>query len=148
MTSNSAKALFLNDTYQLAEDLTVVRGNHQFGVGANLELLQGQPHSTGRTNGNWIFNGSATAWARGLLVGRVTSVEHGGPNRVIVNNWHMGLYAQDSWRASSRVTVNVGRAVGAVLRPERREQRDRDLQDGELPAGDQEHRCSSTRRRA
>ena len=30
------------------------------------------------------------------------------------------------------------RAVGAVLRPERREQRDRDLQDGEFPAGDQE----------
>src|SRR5688572_9913600 len=107
--SNSAKALFLNDTYQLAEDLTVVRGNHQFGVGANLNYFKGNLTSTGRTNGNWIFNGSATGLGLAdLLVGRVTSVEHGGPNRVIVNNWHMGLYAQDSWRASSRVTVNVG----------------------------------------
>ena len=107
--SNSAKALFLNDTYQLAEDLTVVRGNHQFGVGTNLQYFKGNLTSTSRSNGNWIFNGSATGLALAdLLVGRVTSVEHGGPNRVIVNNWHMGLYAQDSWRASSRVTVNVG----------------------------------------
>ena len=116
-----------------------MRGNHQFGVGANLQYFKGDYTSTSRTNGNWIFNGSATGLGLAdLLVGRVTSVEHGGPNRVLVNNWHMGLYAQDSWRASSRVTLNVRRAVGAVLRPERREQRDRDLQDGEFPAGDQE----------
>ena len=107
--SNTAKALFLNDTYQLAEDLTVVRGNHQFGFGANLNYFKGDLTSTSRANGNWIFNGSATGLGLAdLLVGRVTSVEHGGPNRVLVNNWHMGLYAQDSWRASSRVTVNVG----------------------------------------
>ncbi len=107
--TNSAQALFLNDTYQLAEDLTLVRGNHQFAVGANLQYFKGNLTSTSRANGNWIFNGSATGLGLAdLLVGRVTSVEHGGPNRVIVNNWHMGLYAQDSWRASSRVTVNVG----------------------------------------
>ena len=107
--TNTAKALFLNDTYQLAEDLTVVRGNHQFGFGANLNYFEGDLTSTSRANGNWIFNGSATGLGLAdLLVGRVTSVEHGGPNKVLVNNWHMGLYAQDSWRASSRVTVNVG----------------------------------------
>ena len=107
--TNAAKALFLNDTYQLAEDLTVVRGNHQFGVGANLNYFKGNLTSTSRANGNWIFNGSATGLGLAdLLVGRITSVEHGGPNRVVVNNWHLGLYAQDSWRASSRVTVNVG----------------------------------------
>ena len=107
--SNTAKALFLNDTYQLAEDLTIVRGNHQFGFGANLNYFKGNLTSTSRSNGNWIFNGSATGLPLAdLLVGRVTSVEHGGPNRVIVNNWHMGLYAQDSWRTTNRVTVNAG----------------------------------------
>ncbi len=107
--TNTAKALFLNDTYQLAEDLTIVRGNHQFGFGANLQYFKGNYTSTSRANGNWIFNGSATGLGLAdLLVGRVTSVEHGGPNRVIVNNWHMGLYAQDSWRVSSRVTANIG----------------------------------------
>jgi hypothetical protein len=42
------------------------------------------------------------------LLGRVTSLEHGGPNILKVNNWYMGLYAQDSWRASSRLTFNGG----------------------------------------
>ena len=107
--TNSAKALFFNDTYQVAEDLTVVRGDHQFAVGGNLQYWKGNYTSTSRANGNWIVNGSATGLGLAdLLVGRVTSVEHGGPNRVLVNNWHMGLYGQDSWRVSSRVTLNLG----------------------------------------
>jgi hypothetical protein len=109
LPSNQAKALFLNDTYQVAEDLTLVRGNHQFAVGGNLQYFHGDYTSTSRANGNWIINGSATGLGLAdLLVGRVTSVEHGGPNQVLVNNWHMGLYAQDSWRASSRLTLNAG----------------------------------------
>src|SRR5258705_11529608 len=39
--ANQARASFDNDTYQLAEDLTVVRGNHQFGVGANTQFWRG-----------------------------------------------------------------------------------------------------------
>ena len=107
--TNTAKALFLNETYQLAEDLTVVRGDHQFGVGANVQYFRGNYTSTSRANGNWIINGSATgASLADLLVGRVTSVEHGGPNRVLVNNWHAGFYAQDSWRTTPRLTLNLG----------------------------------------
>jgi hypothetical protein len=107
--TNNAKALFLNDTYQIAEDLTLVRGDHQFAVGGNLQYFTGDYTSTSRANGNWIINGSATGLGLAdLLVGRVTSVEHGGPNKVLVNNWHTGLYAQDSWRTSSRLTLNMG----------------------------------------
>ena len=107
--TNSAKALFLNETYQLGEDLTVVRGNHQFGAGANVQYFRGNYTSTSRANGNWIINGSNTgASLADLLIGRITSVEHGGPNRVIVNNWHAGFYAQDSWRTTPRLTLNMG----------------------------------------
>ena len=107
--ADQGKQLFLNDTYQIGDDLTLVRGNHQFAVGGNLQYFEADYTSTSRTNGNWIFDGRATGLGLAdLLVGRVTSVEHGGPNRVLVNNWHLGLYAQDSWRASSRLTLNGG----------------------------------------
>ena len=107
--ADQGKQLFFNDTYQIGDDLTLVRGNHQFAVGGNLQYLKADYTSTSRTNGNWIFDGRATGLGLAdLLVGRVTSVEHGGPNRVLVNNWHLGLYAQDSWRASSRLTLNGG----------------------------------------
>src|SRR4030095_2048444 len=105
--TNSAKALFLNNIYQLGDDFTLVKGNHQFGFGANLQYFRANYTSTSRANGNWIINGSATGLGLAdLLVGRVTSVEHGGPNRVLVNNWAPGFYGQDSWRASSRLTLN------------------------------------------
>ncbi len=75
----NTKALFFNDTYQIADDLTIVRGNHQFGIGGNLQYWKGDYTSTSRANGNWIFNGSATGLGLAdLLVGRVTTVEHGG----------------------------------------------------------------------
>ena len=107
--ADQARAYFDNDTYQLGEDLTVVRGEHQFGFGVNTQYWRGNYTSTGRTNGSWIINGSATGLGLAdFLVGRVTSLEHGGKNRVLVNNWYLGMYAQDAWRASPRLTINYG----------------------------------------
>ena len=107
--ANQARAFFDNDTYQVAEDLTMVRGNHQFAAGVNTQFWRGHYTSTSRANGSWIINGSVTGLALAdLLVGRVTSLEHGGKNLLLINNWYMGAYGQDSWRVSSRVTVNYG----------------------------------------
>ena len=106
---NQARAFFDNDTYQLGEDLTVVRGSHQFGVGVNTQFWRGHYTSTSRANGSWIVNGSATGLGLAdLLVGRITTLEHGGKNLLLINNWYLGMYGQDSWRLSSRVTVNYG----------------------------------------
>ena len=105
----NTKALFFNDTYQVAEDLTLVRGSHQFGIGGNVQYWKGDYTSSSRANGNWIFNGSATGLGMAdLLVGRVTSVEHGGLGKLPVNSTYLGLYAQDAWRATNRITVNAG----------------------------------------
>ena len=107
--ANQARASFDNDTYQLGEDLTVVRGDHQFGFGVNTQFWRGHYTSTSRANGSWIINGSVTGLALAdLLVGRVTTLEHGGKNLLLINNWYLGAYAQDSWRLSNRVTVNYG----------------------------------------
>ena len=87
----------------------MVRGNHQFGIGGNVQYWQGDYTSTSRANGNWIFDGRATGLGLAdLMVGRVTSVEHGGLGKLPVNSWYVGGYAQDSWRVSSRVTINGG----------------------------------------
>jgi len=108
-SGTNTKALFLNDTYQGADDLTIVKGNHQFGFGGNIQYWTGDYTSTSRANGNWIFDGSATGLGLAdLLVGRVTTVEHGGLGKLPVDNWYLGLYGQDSWRLSSRVTINYG----------------------------------------
>ena len=106
---NQARALFDNATYQVADDLTIVRGDHQFAFGGHVQYWKGDYTSTSRANGNWIFDGRVTGHGLGdLLLGRVTSLEHGAKNLLNIDNYYLGLYAQDSWRLSPRVTLNAG----------------------------------------
>jgi hypothetical protein len=108
-TGTATKREEINTAYGFADDLTVLKGSHQFGFGGNVQYWEGDYNSSSRTGGNWIIDGRATGLGLAdFLVGRVTSLEHGGPNILNVDNWYMGLYAQDSWRVSSRVTVNGG----------------------------------------
>ena len=61
----------------------------------NTQFWRGHYTSTSRANGSWIINGSATGLALAdLLVGRVTTLEHGGKNLLLINNWYLGAYAR------------------------------------------------------
>jgi hypothetical protein len=98
-----------HETFALADDLTLVRGNHQLGFGANVRRWKFDTVSTSRTGGSWTVDGSATGHALAdLLTGRVSRLEIGGPNVLDIHNWYAGAYVQDAWRVSSRVTVNMG----------------------------------------
>ena len=107
--AGSTSAFFRNNFYQAADDVTVVRGTHQFGFGGNLAYWNGHYNSSSRAAGIWIFDGSASGLALAdMLLGRVTSVEHGAPQDVPVHSYYLGFYGQDTWRASDRVTLNLG----------------------------------------
>jgi Carboxypeptidase regulatory-like domain len=98
-----------NTVYALSDDVTVIKGSHQLGFGGLVQYWHGDFSSSSRTGGNWIIDGRVTGSSLAdFMVGRITSVEHGGPNILKIVNWYTGWYAQDSWRASSRVTVNAG----------------------------------------
>ena len=80
LPAGTTKAFFRNNYYQAADDLTLVRGRHQLGVGGNVAYFNGFYQSSSRAAGIWIFDGSATGLGLAdLLLGRVTSVEHGAP---------------------------------------------------------------------
>jgi Carboxypeptidase regulatory-like domain len=96
-------------TFAIADDVTLVRGSHQLGFGANVRRWKFDTVSTSRTGGSWTVDGSATGHALAdLLTGRVSRLEIGGPNVLDIHNWYAGAYAQDAWRVSNRVTINVG----------------------------------------
>ena len=101
--------IFDTDSYQLSDDVTLVRGNHQFGVGFSLAYLKMDFLTNARSGGTWIVNGQTTGLGLAdFLLGRVASLEHGAANALPMDMWYQGIYAQDTWRASSRVTVNAG----------------------------------------
>jgi hypothetical protein len=107
--AGSTKADFENSFYQVADDFTLVRGGHQFGIGGNVARTRGHVLSSSRASGTWIVDGRATGLGLAdLLLGRVTSVEHGRQQDLPTHSWYLGLYAQDTWRATNRLTINLG----------------------------------------
>ena len=101
--------IFNTDSYQVSDDVTLVRGNHQLAVGVNVAYLTMDFLTNARVGGTWIVNGQTTGLGLAdFLLGRVSSLEHGAGNLLPMDMWYQGVYAQDTWRASSRVTVNAG----------------------------------------
>jgi len=101
--------IFITNASQIGDDLTLVRGNHQLGLGGSAAYWKMNFLTHARSGGNWLVNGQATGLGLAdFLVGRIASLEHGGPGALPMDMWYIGLYAQDTWRMSSRVTLNSG----------------------------------------
>ena len=49
--------------YQVADDMSILRGDHQFGIGANYIYSQYDPQSYTSAAGNTPFTGAGPAWA-------------------------------------------------------------------------------------
>ena len=109
LPAGTTPAFFRNNFYQVADDVTLVRGRHQFGIGGTGSYYNGFYQSASRAAGIWIFDGSATGLGLAdLLLGRITSVEHGAVQSLPVHGWYLGFYGQDTWRATDRMTFNLG----------------------------------------
>ena len=106
---NSVKVNVANVAYQIADDVTLVRGRHQLALGTNVSYWKSDSSDYAHTNGTFSFNGSITG--RGLadfLTGQASTLEHGAPNTLHMSQWYLGVFAQDAWRTTDRLTLNVG----------------------------------------
>ena len=105
----AATGIFQTNTYQISDDLAMVRGDHQLSVGANVAYWKMKFLTHARSGGNWLVNGQVTGLGLAdFLLGRLTRLEHGGPADMPMHMWYVGTYAQDTWRVNPRVTVNAG----------------------------------------
>jgi hypothetical protein len=105
----ATKGIFHTNTYQVNDDFSTVKGGHQLSMGADVAYWKYAGESHARSGGNWTINGQITgAGLADFLIGRVTTLEQGGPAIIPVDEKYIGLYAQDSWRATPRVTINGG----------------------------------------
>ena len=122
------------------DDLTLVRGNHQFGVGGKRPILGRElPRPRRAPTVHGASPARTRAGAGRHAGGRSPAVEHGrcqpGDRRTTRTSARM---RRIRGALSSRVTINAGAAVGAVLRPEPREQRRSRSSSGELRPGHHE----------
>jgi hypothetical protein len=108
-TGTETFSFYKPNTYALSDDFTMVRGNHQYGVGGALSLSDWKTESNVRSMGPISFNGAVTGLPLGdFLLGRIFEFREATPFRQDITQPYVALYAQDTWRASSQITINYG----------------------------------------
>ena len=96
-------------SWQIAEDVSVVRGTHQMAFGVNLAPWKYHLISNMFSVGNYNFSGQATGAALAdFLVGSLNTLTQSAPTDARMGQWYIGTYAQDTWKATRTLTVSYG----------------------------------------
>jgi outer membrane receptor protein involved in Fe transport len=108
--STSGEGLDKSQTYQFVDNLTLIRGRHALKMGADIRRLYGDATSTNAPFGALDFTrdisgNAAAAFMMGFP--RTSRTPEGIPIGGI-RQWRYGVYLQDDWRMTPRLTVNLG----------------------------------------
>jgi Carboxypeptidase regulatory-like domain len=98
------------DDYQIRDDISWTKGAHQLKFGASWALYRKAQDAFANTEGNFTFNGLYTGndFADYLLGYAQAYSEDGNKITGQWNNISPAVYVQDNWRASHRLTLNLG----------------------------------------
>jgi TonB dependent receptor-like, beta-barrel len=104
-----SEAKFRTPSYQISDDLTIIKGSHQFGVGGSVAYWKSLSLANIRSPGQFTFDGTVTGLPLAdFLTGSLAQLSQTVPNGLDMQQWYVGLYAQDTWKLSPRATMNYG----------------------------------------
>ncbi|MGH9737482.1 MAG: TonB-dependent receptor domain-containing protein [Candidatus Acidiferrales bacterium] len=96
-------------TYQLKDDFSLVKGSHQLQFGVDWIRPQQTSSFCVFCDGGWTFSGQFTGSAMGdFMAGELASYIQASITHDDENWRYIGLYVQDSWKISPRLTLNYG----------------------------------------
>jgi hypothetical protein len=101
------------NTYQIADTVSVIKGAHNLRFGASIIWRQVNLFRPNRGKG-FFFIGPGTGKTTGyevseLLVGFIDNYTIGPPFGMVgTRNWENGFFFQDDWRVTPRLTLNLG----------------------------------------
>jgi hypothetical protein len=104
---------------QAADDVSWIRGSHQLGFGAYYSHSVFNANSNVAANPTFTFNGNRTSTIPGVpdgtglalsdfLMGLPSGFSAGTKSFLYPRQTYFGAYVQDSWKATSHLTVNYG----------------------------------------
>jgi hypothetical protein len=99
----------VNNTLYLSDTVSKVMGTHTLKIGGQFHLDQVNEHPNATFNGTFNIDGTETGSAfADFLIGVPSNFTQSSGEPFYLRNRYAGLFAQDSWRARSDLTVNVG----------------------------------------
>jgi Carboxypeptidase regulatory-like domain/TonB-dependent Receptor Plug Domain len=112
--ANNLPQDLITNSFQYTDRIEWVRGKHSLKFGADLRRLQVNALSASSSRGVFTFNADKTAPTTGysladLLVGYPTSTTH-NPYApwIYERNWAINVFAQDDWKVTPTLTLNLG----------------------------------------
>lgn len=105
----AANASITPTTYQIGDDVSIVRGAHQFAFGITAYQYRSSVVGNVYAQGNFSFNGTVTGNGMAdFLLGDLASLTQGANNTGFTRKNYVGAYAQDTWKITRRLTLNIG----------------------------------------
>lgn len=95
--------------FTIRENLTMIRGPHELHFGGEVVRLSNHITNTFRMDGNFNFNGQLSGdGVADFLLGRASTFVQGGGEFKNLKGTRWGFFVQDNWRATQRLTLNLG----------------------------------------
>src|SRR5271165_4926233 len=98
-----------NNTYALNDNVSRVWGAHTFKAGFELSFEQLNVNPNPTFNGSFLLSGSQTGIDfADFLIGVASNYNQADSQAYYIRHKYFGGFAQDSWRATSTLTLNYG----------------------------------------
>jgi hypothetical protein len=98
-----------NNTYEVADTFSKVIARHTLKFGGAFHADQVNANPIAQFNGSFVFSGTETGVDfADYLIGIPSQYNQSQLNPFYARNKYLGLFAQDSWRARSNLTLNYG----------------------------------------
>jgi hypothetical protein len=97
------------NTYQVADDFTIIKGRHQIGFGFDGRKDQFNSYNNQQSNGQWTFNGQTSGdGLADLLIGRFSNLTDGNVISDYLRQTVIAAYVQDGFHATPHLSINIG----------------------------------------
>jgi hypothetical protein len=115
-SGSGALGSFNITSYQVADDVDVLKGKHQMSFGVDIVRSQDNQNNHFEDNGSWLFDGrysAPTSSSAGdplldFLSGKMYRFEQTMPQQNAIRQTVIGAYAQDTIHLTPRLVMNVG----------------------------------------
>ena len=112
-------AYFNGNVYQFADDVDIIRGKHQLAFGVDLLRIQNNILTGSVQDGDFQFSGAATGDSKvDLMLGTMSVFSQSLTQQQGVRHTALGVYAQDTYHATERLTINIGVRWEPLLYPQ------------------------------
>jgi len=99
----------ITNSYQVVEDVSLIRGSHQMNVGLSVIHSRNNFYANPIIDGDYAFNGQTTGLGLAdFVLGIPSRNRQAPPSGTLMSSTYIASYIADTWKVTPRFTANLG----------------------------------------